>query len=267
PDGAAATPTAGAPSVETGRSENPGKVERTRKGGGERKPGEGLRGSAGGDDGAGADAPGGGGDGSALYPGEGDFVYDQKGWEKFCQGPSCDRRPLPDSQTVAATIESRSDAAATIVAEARSSERQKMTTTTRYSRGEIEITKVVIDFTYGSFNFSQTYEPRPPVESFVFPLSVGKKWSGEWEAQTSGDYRMSVEGRDDVAVGDATARAFRVDTVTNFRGEFSGRAQITVWLDPATRTIVRTDGDIAVASSFGEYTSSFRTTLRSGPGY
>jgi hypothetical protein len=120
------------------------------------------------------------------------------------------------------------------------------------------ITKVVIDFAYGSFNYSQTYEPQPPVESLSFPLEVGKSWRGRWKAQTSGDYRMKVTGVED--------GVYRIETVTNFKGDFSGRAQATVWVDAETRAIVRTDGDIAVASAFGEYSSSFRTTLRSDPG-
>ncbi|MDQ3982739.1 MAG: hypothetical protein M3271_08690 [Actinomycetota bacterium] len=196
---------------------------------------------------------------SFAYPEAGEYVYSQKGWEEFCQGPSCNKEKLPDEQTVTASYTQRSASEATVVTEARSSEQQTLTTTTRYVSDKALITKVVIDFTYGGFTFSQAYDPKPPVESLSFPLEVGKRWSGRWKARTSGDYRMRVV--------DASDGVYEIETVTNFRGEFSGRAQATIWVDAETRTIVKTDGQVAVASSFGEYSSNFETSLRSGPGY
>lgn len=219
-------------------------------------------GAGNGDGGNGAGESGGGGDASggdaSDYMAAGDYVYDQKGFERLCSGPSCDKQPLPDTATITATYESESGDGATIVTEARSSDRQTVTTTTRHTPDAALITKVVIDFAYSGFSFSQTYEPKPPIVSLSFPLEPGKTWRGRWKAQTSGDYRMKVLG---VSEG-----VYRIHTVTNFRGEFSGRAQATVWVDGDTRAIIRTDGQIAVASRFGEYTSDFRTTLRSAPG-
>jgi hypothetical protein len=123
---------------------------------------------------------------------------------------------------------------------------------------------VVVDFTYSGFTFSQAYEPQPPVVSLRFPLKVGDKWNGKWDARTSGDYSIRVTR---VAEAKAWGTIYKLETVTNFKGEFSGRAQATVWVDGDTGMPVQTDGDIAVASQFGEYTSSFTTSLRSGPGY
>lgn len=211
--------------------------------------GAGPRGSGGG----GKPGFAGGGGGSGGYFAAGEYVYDQQGFERFCQGPRCSKEKLPDTATITATYESDS----VIVTEARSSDQQTITTTTRHTSGQALITKVVIDFAYGSFNFSQTYEPQPPIESLSFPLEVGKTWRGRWKAQTSGDYRMEVTGVSD--------GVYRIESVTNFRGDFSGRAQATIWVDGRTRAIVRTDGDVAVASRFGEYTSSFETSLRSAP--
>ena len=244
-------------------------------GGGDSKNGPGSKGSAGSQDGgpgAGQGSGGGGGPrgsgggdngvtggprGSSGYLAEGEYVYDQEGFERFCQGPRCSKSQLPDTATITASYSSRSGDEAVIVTEARSSDQQTVTSTTRHTAGQALITKVVIDFAFGSFNYSQTYEPQPPVESLSFPLEIGKSWRGRWKAQTSGDYRMEVVGASD--------GVFEIETVTNFRGDFSGRAQATVWVDGDTRAILRTDGDIAVASAFGEYTSSFRTTLRSAP--
>lgn len=239
---------------------------------GDAKKGSGSNGSDGsqggggnGSGGTGGPGSGGGGSngftggprGSSGYMAAGEYVYDQQGFERFCQGPRCSKSQLPNTATITASYASRSGGEAVIVTEARSSDQQTVTSTTRHTAGQALITKVVIDFAYGSFNYSQTYEPQPPVESLSFPLEVGKSWRGRWKAQTSGDYRMEVVGASD--------GIFEIETVTNFRGDFSGRAQATVWVDGKTRAIVRTDGDIAVASAFGEYTSSFRTTLRSAP--
>ena len=228
--------------------------------------------SGGGNGGAGPDASGTGGEGGsngsgAPYPAAGEYVYSQNGFEKFCQGPSCEKNDLPETQTINATYEARSAGTATIVTEAHPSERQTMTTTTRYSPDKAVITKVVVNFAYGSFTFSQTYEPQPPVEALRFPLQAGKKWSGRWDARTSGDYRMKVVSVDDFTFDGRPAKVYRIDTVTNFKGDFSGRAQTTIWIDARTRAIVQTEGKIAVASSFGEYTSDFQTLIQSGPGY
>jgi hypothetical protein len=126
---------------------------------------------------------------------------------------------------------------------------------------------VVIDLAYSGFNFGQTYEPQPPVEALLLPLGSQESWRGRWKAQTSGDYRVTMAGRETIDVGGRSVDAYRLHTVTNFRGDFSGRAQVMAWVDPATNMIVKTDGDVAVASRFGTYESSFRTTLTSGPGY
>lgn len=245
--------------------DTPGGSDKSSSGGGRGAdgPGDGRQGGDSSDEGGGADGSNGSGGGSSTYPSAGEYVYAQSGFEKFCQGPSCERHPLPPEQTVRATYAGRSANGATVVTEARSSEQQTLTTTTRYSPSRAEVTNVVVEFNYGGFNFRQEYAPQPPVESLLFPLEVGKRWSGRWEARTSGDYSMRV-------VGTATfggTRTYEIENVTNFRGDFAGRAQATIWVDPATRMVFKSTGDIAVASSFGEYTSSFETILRSGPGY
>ncbi|HEX2294890.1 MAG TPA: hypothetical protein VHN37_06235 [Actinomycetota bacterium] len=223
---------------------------------------------AGGDDtGGGSGGPrGGGGDGTGFaggpggasgYLAEGEYVYDQQGFERYCSGPSCSKEKLPKTATMTASYSRASGDEVVIVTEVTSSEQQTVTTTTRHTPSQALITNVTIDFAFSGFNFSQSYDPKPPVESLSFPLEVGKSWRGRWKAQTSGDYRMKVTGASD--------GVYRIETVTNFRGDFSGRAQATVWVDGDTRAIVRTDGEIAVASRFGEYTSDFRTSLRSAP--
>lgn len=234
--------------------------------GGKSAQGDSGRGKSGGGGGRPGSGGGGGGSGfaggsggSAGYPAAGEYVYAQEGFERFCQGPSCSKEPLPDTATITSSITSRSSSGATVVSESRSSDRQTVTTTTRYTPDAALITNVVIDFAYGSFNFSQSYEPRPPVVSLSFPLEDGKTWRGRWKAQTSGDYRMKVVG--------SNGTIYEIDTVTNFKGDFSGRAQATIWVDAKTGVVTKTDGQIAVASGFGEYMSSFVTTLRSGPGY
>ena len=270
PGEAGAATGAGEAGETEGSSGNGGPGGGTSKGGpgkgggsGGSNAGGGVNGSAGGG-GEGSGGGGGGGNsetggsgGSSGYLAAGEYVYAQEGFERFCQGPRCSKNQLPEIATITASYSSNSGREAVIVTETESSDQQTVTTTTRHTPGQALITKVVIDFSYGSFNFAQTYEPQPAIESLSFPLQAGKVWQGRWKAQTSGDYRMEVTGVDD--------GIYRIKTVTNFRGEFSGRAQATIWVDGDTRAIVRTDGDVAVASGFGEYTSSFRTTLRSAP--
>jgi hypothetical protein len=242
-------------------------------GGGTGKPGggDGESGDSGGDSGdsggGGDDGSGGAGGDSLPYPAAGKYTYAQDGTEEFCQGPSCDKRQLPETQTVEVSYAERSGDTATVITKTVSSEGQTLTTTTRYTPEGAYITKVVIDFSYGSFDFSQTYEPQPPVEAFQFPLKAGRRWSGKWSARTSGDYKMRVVAVEDFEIDDKPTKVYKISSVTNFKGDFSGRAQTTLWLDWKTKSLIKTDGKIAVASGFGEYTSSFNTLIQFGPGY
>lgn len=263
PDATSGDPSGKGSGGEPGRNGPGGAGKRGRAGGSGGRSGTGGPGDGGAGGGGDSGGGGGGGGASADYPAAGEYVYDQEGFERFCQGPSCSKEDLPPTQTVTATVQSRSAQGTTIVTEARSSESQTLTTTTRYTRARALITRVDVDYSYGGFSFAQTYDPQPPVESLLFPLEVGKSWRGRWKARTSGDYRIRVVGTS--SYGGRTV--YELTTVTNFRGDFSGRAQATVWVDPDTRMPVKTDGQIAVASPFGEYTSDFETTLRSGPGY
>jgi hypothetical protein len=215
-----------------------------------------------------AGGSGGGGEGDVLaYPAAGKYTYAQNGFEEFCQGPSCEKRQLPDTQTVQVSYTETTPDTATVVTRTVSSDQQTLTTTMRYTPEGAQITKVVIDFAYGSFNFSQTYEPQPPVDALVYPLKAGKRWSGTWKARTSGDYKMRVAAVESFEIDDKPTKVYRISNVTNFKGDFTGRSQTTLWLDWKTKSLIKSEGKIAVASSFGEYTSDFDTLIQFGPGY
>jgi hypothetical protein len=235
------------------------------------KPGTGSGAGSEGDDGGSKRATGPEGadnDGSAAYvPAAGDYLYDQTGFEEFCDTSSCDKKDLPPTQVVETSHKGSSGDTVTVVTEAKSSERRFTRTTTRYSRSNAEITNVQIHFDYQGFEFDNSYQPDPPVESLRYPLNAGDSWSGTWKDSTSGDYTVSVGSKRSVSVGGATVQAFPVRTVTDFRGEFEGTADITVWIDPATAAVVRIEGNLDVKSTFGSYRSEFEATLHSGPGY
>ena len=204
----------------------------------------------------------------APYPAAGAYRYAQQGFEEYCQQAQCQRYNLPAKQTVNFSYARRSATAATIVSDARISERRSMTTTTRYNADKVLITHVVADFQLqGGFTYSTAYEPDPPVEALRTPLRVGEGWSGRWKDTTSGDYTIRVVGRDRIAVAGRRIAAVRLDTRTNFRGEFSGRADLVVWVDATTRVPVKTIGTLRLSSSYGDFNSDFEVTLASGPGY
>ena len=205
--------------------------------------------------------------GSVAFPAPGDYVYKQNGFERFCQSGACDRRDLPNVQRVATSVERRGDDEAVVVSEAQVSERRFSRTTVRFTRDAAFITKVYARFGYGAFNFENTYRPDPPVESLRFPLRAGMKWSGSWKDDVSGTYRIEVSRRMTIAVAGRAVETFRLATQTSFRGDFSGQATVTLWVDPETRAVVRTDGRMSLRSSFGSYDTEFLTVLRSGPGY
>ena len=204
---------------------------------------------------------------SAAYPAAGSYEYAQNGFEEFCQAARCEREDLPARQPVAIRHEGAAPDAATVISELRASNSRSVKTHTRMDRTRAVVTKVHVKFDYEGYSFDDTYSPQPPVESLRFPLRAGQSWSGRWEDSTSGDYRVRVFESEPVSVGGRTVRAFRVETFTDFRGQFNGRSKIDTWIDPATKAVVKSKGVLNVTSAFGRYSTSFATQLRAGPGY
>ena len=256
--------------TEKEKKESKGRAEREPKkdGGGDHGPGSDDDGGGSGRDAAGGSGgEGGNGSGASVaYPAAGTYVYAQEGYEEVCSA-GCDRDPLPARQKIDASYDQRTAAGAVVVTDARASSDRLVRTVTVYTAERAEITEVHIEYAFGGFDFSTTYQPSPPPDVLHLPLSAGDEWSGEWSARTSGDYSVAVAGRDPVSVGGTSVDAYRLDTVTRFRGELEGRAVATVWIDPATNSVLASDGEMHLSTQFGRYNTAFQTALRSGPGY
>jgi hypothetical protein len=154
-----------------------------------------------------------------------------------------------------------------MVSEIHSADGRYVRTTIDYSDSVAAITEVYYSFSYDGFSFSDDYKPSPPVRSVLFPLSVGKSWSGSWDAKTSGTYAMKVASTEDMVIDGKSTRTFRLDTSEHFTGEYRGAAAITVWIDPATKAVVKTSGALRLSNSVGSYDTNFTTVLQQGPGY
>ncbi len=204
---------------------------------------------------------------AAAYPSPGTYVYSQSGTEEFCAGSNCDREQLPPTTREETSITNRASGHTTIVSEMRPAEGRYVRTTFDYSSDVALITEVYYSFDYNGFAFSDDYKPDPPVRSVVFPLSVGKSWSGSWQAKTSGSYSMKVGALEEVTVGGHPVRAYKLNTTERFKGEYRGTAAVTVWVDPETKAIVKTSGALQLANSFGSYDTTFTTVLERGPQY
>jgi hypothetical protein len=207
------------------------------------------------------------GDRIALFPAAGTYVYDQRGSERFCQSGTCDESELPDTQRVRNSVKRRNDTEAVIVSETQVSERRLSRTTIRFTRRAAFITQVYARFSYGAFEFQNTYHPRPPVASLRLPLRAGMRWSGSWKDDISGSYEMRVVRGVRLRVGRSAVGTVQLNTRTEFRGDYEGEATITVWVDPRTKAVVRTDGRMRLRSAFGRYSTDFVTALRSAPVY
>ena len=204
---------------------------------------------------------------SAFAPAPGTYVYDQSGFEEFCDATECERQDLPPTQEVATSHKDGSGEAVVVVTEADSSDSRYTKTTTRHTRRHALITNVQVRFNYEGFSFNNSYQPDPPVEAVRYPLREGSSWSGEWKDSTSGEYSIDVGASRSVTVGNATVQAYPVRTRTTFSGEFEGNADVITWIDPATAAVVKIEGELRVKSVFGRYASEFSATLRSAPGY
>ncbi len=222
--------------------------------------GEGAGGGAGG--GSSASGQAGGGGGNALFPRAGRYVYEQSGYEEFCQA-SCEREPLPDEQPVEISIRERTSDSAIVDSEARTSNTRVARTTYRFTPDVVFITELYTRVDVGAFDYSDSYKPKPPIESLRFPPQVGARWSGSWKGDVAGDYSIAIVGREMVA----GIEAVRIETAVTFHGDLEGSSDLTAWIDPERRTILKTDGFLEAESSFGRYETEFVTTLTSGPGY
>jgi hypothetical protein len=272
---------AASPSPGASRDGDPGGDKADRKGndgkdGGSGSKGSGANdGSTGGGSGSQRDGGGGGGDdgsnapessGGRVYPASGKYTYAQQGWEEFCQA-ACQRDDLPPEQLLEVSLRDATDERAVVVAEARQSQSRTTRTTALFTRSSALITNLYSRVSYSGFAFEENIDPDPPIDSLFFPLEVGKSWSGRWKADTSGNYSVSVSDRAALSVNDKRVNAFVVRTTTQFHGEYEGNAQVTVWLDPVTRSVVKSTGDVQLQSDFGRYATHFDTTLQGGPGY
>ena len=204
---------------------------------------------------------------SAYFPAPGVYTYRQSGFEEFCDASRCEKEDLPSAQEVKTTHTARSGNEVVVVTEARTSDSRMTRVTTRHTPERALITNVRVKFNYEGFNFDNSYQPEPPVESARFPVRAGASWSGSWKDTTSGDYTIEIGSKEAISVGGRSVQAWPLRTITMFEGEFDGRADVTVWVDPATSAIVKTAGELDVQSVFGRYHTEFTATLRSGPGY
>lgn len=204
---------------------------------------------------------------SAAYPAAGRYSYSQRGYEKFCNGGTCERQALAKQQTAVITLRARTPERAEVVTETSASDDRMLRTTATYNRENALVTDVYTRLSYRGFAFENQYHPSPPVESLRFPLRDGAAWRGSWEDSTSGDYSVRVFGPSSITVAGRAVRAWQVATTTDFRGEFNGRAKTLSWIDPATKAIVKLSGSIDLTSTYGRYVTEFSTSLRSGPRY
>jgi hypothetical protein len=202
------------------------------------------------------------------YPAAGAYVYSQSGTEAFCDpAGNCDREKLPPTQKVSSAFESKSGDDAVVVQTARMSEGRLVRTTLHFTGEAAFVTDVYYRLQYNGFDLSEEYRPDPPVPSIRWPLADGKAWSASWSADTSGDYHARVAGVEAVPVGDSTVDAYRIETLTHFRGEYKGKASAVIWVDPDTKAIVATSGALDLSASYGSYNTTFETRLKTGPGY
>ncbi len=205
---------------------------------------------------------------ASAYPARGSYTFSQSGYEEFCDNTgNCDKDRLPKRQPTELTYESSSNDSALVVAEQRQSDSRLTRTWTRFTPSGAHITKVYVKFSYSGFTFERTYEPQPPVEALRFPMTSGESWSGRWRSSTSGSYSVKVGGRTQIDVGGRSVSAYRVETTTEFRGDFEGKSRLTAYVDPDTKAIVATDGVLNVTSNFGRYSTVFETKLADGPRY
>ena len=204
---------------------------------------------------------------AAPYPASGTYTFAQSGYEEFCDSAGrCDKEDLPSRQPTKLSYDERTNDSAVVVMEQEAGSRVARSWT-RFTPSGAHITKLYVRMVYSGFRFERTYVPQPPVEAFRFPFKEGEAWSGRWKAQTSGTYSVRIGAPREIEIGGRTVTAYLVDTTTTFTGDFEGRSRIKAFVDARTKSVVASDGALAVTSQFGRYSTVFETKLLGGPGY
>lgn len=198
------------------------------------------------------------------YPRPGTYVYAQEGFEELCRAGACDRQALPDDQEIEAVVVSESPARTVVQTTARSGSRE-LRTTTSYGRPAALITELAFHFDYRGLRLSRSYRPAPAVAALRLPFAEGRRWAGRWTAETSGSYRVVVVGRATLTSGGSSVEAWHLHTLTAFRGELRGTADIDTWIDASDLGVVAMRGTMDIASAFGNYRSRFSSHLVERP--
>lgn len=95
-------------------------------------------------------------------------------------------------------------------------------------------------------------EYKPYYPQVVFPLEVGKKWSGKYngfatseDAKWDGNVSCEVKAFEKVKVAAGELDAFRIECVDNWTALFffSGTINTTRWYAPAAKAVVKQVGD------------------------
>jgi hypothetical protein len=201
-----------------------------------------------------------------AFPRAGSYTYEQQGYEEFCSA-SCASDPLPRDRSMTISHGHSSRKAIAVVETVTVSSHRTTSTITRYTRDSAFILQVEDTFEFRGSRYPRRYRPGPAIRALQIPLSEGASWSGSWDAATGGNYRIGVQGFDDIQVAGAERRAARVQARFEFRGELDGYLVTTWWVDPRTRVVIASVGSMEVSDGFGRYTTDFDTRLTAGPGY
>ncbi len=165
-----------------------------------------------------------------TYPAAGTYTYRRSGYRKICGGSACDKEKLPQRQDIVTRLTQETDSSAVVVSE-EETEDSYFRSTTRFTSEGAFVLELHTRFSYGGFEFEDTYRPDPPVASLRFPLEVGNRWAGRWKADVSGSYKARVLAREGVALPWGDVQAVKVFSHTEFEGDFEGSADTTVWVD------------------------------------
>jgi len=255
------------------RRSNDARRDRRRNGSrqGERQ-GTGTGSVAGSEEDDSAPPPAGGGaraDSVALAaPVSGAYTYAQSGYQQECNANlgTCNGydRP-PGTHNVQITRRFLSDERVEVTTRSAMTGRWNLMTVHEYTRAGAVLTRVQMEM---ETDQSTSYDlvPDPPLEYLRYPTSRDQRWTVEWDdGDDAGDFRVDVVGNDSVKVGGDNRRATRVDTRLTWGSR--GLLELKEWIDPRSKTVLKTVGTVRGGPDQSYYLFSFTSTLRSGPGF
>lgn len=200
-------------------------------------------------------------------PAAGTYLYAQSGSERFCSETACGTpRPLPSTADAILTRPGAGAHGEQVAIELRVDTGRIVRLALSFTGDAAVLERLDAEFTESGVTQTATLQPIPPARLLDFPLRAGKTWSGAFDDQGArGTYSFRARARETINAAGEQVAAWRVEGSIDVEGETSGHTELTMWIEPATNTILRLKAILEARSALARYEATLNETLSRRP--